>query len=93
MKTDKVTVRADSENWADTEVLVKAGDVIHIRAEGMWRMNDNWQPAGTSIVKHPLPRPSKTARRWLRLPHRQKRSVRPVFRAVQIPPTNARSRS
>jgi hypothetical protein len=46
MKNHAVTVQADNDGWTDTEVLVKVGDVIHVRAEGKWRMNDNWQPSG-----------------------------------------------
>jgi hypothetical protein len=46
MKSDAVKVQANSEAWVDAEVLVKAGDVIHIRADGLWRMSDNWQPSG-----------------------------------------------
>jgi hypothetical protein len=51
MKTDSCTVEAravetQTEGWTDSEVFVKPGDIIQVRAEGSWRMALNLPSAG-----------------------------------------------
>lgn len=46
MKTDSVIVEAAKEQWTDSEVFVKAGDVIQVRTTGTWRMALNLAAAG-----------------------------------------------
>lgn len=45
-KAHSVTVEAASANWTYTDVSVEAGDLVHLRAAGRWRMHPNWGPAG-----------------------------------------------
>jgi len=46
MRSHATVVDAKKDGWTDTEVVVERGDVIHVRAEGVWRMIAHWQMAG-----------------------------------------------
>ncbi len=46
MKSHATVVDAKKDGWTDTEVVVERGDVIHVRADGVWRMIAHWQMAG-----------------------------------------------
>jgi len=46
MKVESLVVPAERNAWTDSEMFVEAGDVIQVRAEGQWRMADNWEAAG-----------------------------------------------
>ena len=46
IKSASVTVPAKKDGWTDTEVYVKKGDVVQVRAEGRWKMVEHWPPAG-----------------------------------------------
>ena len=46
MRTDSFPVEAPNEEWTDSEVFVKPGDIIQVRAEGSWRMALNLASAG-----------------------------------------------
>lgn len=46
MKSDSAVIEAKRDGWTDTEVIVERGDIIHVRADGIWRMIAHWQTAG-----------------------------------------------
>jgi len=44
--SSSVKVDSEKDDWTDTDVLVEQGDIIHIRADGRWRMTPSWEPSG-----------------------------------------------
>lgn len=46
LRAFSTTVPAERDGWTETELFVEAGDIIHVRADGQWRMADNWEPSG-----------------------------------------------